>query len=377
MRRSTFPAVETVGNACNSSPAFQEPAMNLSRRDAVKAAVAAAFTDRLAHAREPAPTRSAGSAMMEAALRLLDGVKSADRAKIAFPADDPERFNWHFVPLNDAVKKSSTRKGVSFEELGDKGRGSAMDLLKEVASLDGVRWCREVMEREDILAEFEPRNAWFRKTGWYFVTVFGKPAATGRWGWRLDGHHLSVNVTLVDGEIVSATPFFIGVNPVTVMHGPRKGRRDIIAPAEHLARDLFRSLSPDQRRVALQPKHLPEVAGRTDVAPTNLPLGLSAAEMTSSQQKILLALVGHYTGRMAPSLAAAETARMTSAGVDRLSFAYTGEADPGKRHTYAVQGPTLFIHYMNEQTDPHRNPANHIHSIYRAIGRDFGGSKRA
>jgi len=64
------------------------------------------------------------------------------------------------------------------------------------------------------------------------------------------------------------------------------------------------------------------------------------------------------------------------AGVDRLTFAYTGEAAAGKRHTYAVQGPTLFIHYMNEQTDPQKNPANHIHSIYRTIGRDFGGFKK-
>ncbi len=66
---------------------------------------------------------------------------------------------------------------------------------------------------------------------------------------------------------------------------------------------------------------------------------------------------------------------MKKAGIDRLSFAYTGEPEPGKRHTYAVQGPTLFIHYMNEMTDPLKNPANHIHSVYRALGRDFGGAK--
>ena len=45
----------------------------------------------------------------------------------------------------------------------------------------------------------------------------------------------------------------------------------------------------------------------------------------------------------------------------------------GKRHTYNIQGPTLLIHYMNEQTDPHNNPANHIHSVYRSLGNDFGG----
>jgi hypothetical protein len=364
------------GHARHPTPAFEGPLMNLSRRDAVFAAAAAAITGRFVRADEPNPP-STGSAMMNAALRFLDSVKSADRARIVFPANDPEQFNWHFVPLNDAAKKISTRKGVSFEDLTDEGRAAALDMLKAVASPEAVRWCREVMEREAILAEFEPKNAWFRKTGWYFVTVFGKPAATGRWGWRLDGHHLSVNVTVVDGKIVSASPFFIGVNPVTIMHGPKKGSRDVIAPAEDLARELFKSLDPDQQNVALQPKHLPEVAGRTDAPPTNLPLGLSAAKMNPAQQKTLLLLADHYIARMAPTLAANEAARMTKAGIDRLSFVYTGEAEPGKRHTYAVQGPTLFIHYMNEQTDPHRNPANHIHSIYRTIGRDFGGAKKA
>lgn len=346
--------------------------MTMTRRDLVKAAAAVALTGTSTRAAEPIGT---GKTLLDAASRFLDGLKADDRAKVVFKAEDAERFNWHFVPLNDAAKKVSTRTGLALDDLSKDARAAALDVLKAVTSPDGFKWCQAVMEREAILAELEPQNAWFRKPGWYFVTVYGKPAATGRWGWRIDGHHLSASVTVADGEVVSATPFFMGLNPVTIKHGARKGERDTITPAEDLARDLFKALDADQQKAALQPKHLPEVAGRTVAAPTNLPAGLSAAKMTPAQQKLLLGLVGHYTGRMAAPLAEAETARLTKAGVDRLSFAYTGEAEPGKRHTYAVQGPTLFVHYMNEMTDPLKNPANHIHSVYRTIGRDFGGAK--
>src|SRR5689334_7605688 len=114
--------------------------------------------------------------MTEAAARLLDSVNSAVRAKMVYEANQPEQFNWHFVPLNDVAKRVSTRKGVSFEDLGDEGREAVLGLLKAAASPEGFSWCRQVMEREAILAELEPGNAWFRKTGWYFVTLFGKPA---------------------------------------------------------------------------------------------------------------------------------------------------------------------------------------------------------
>src|SRR5215207_5063409 len=98
--------------------------MNLSRREAVKAAAAVAFTGSFARAGRSTP--SLGGAMTEAALRFLDSVKIADRAKIVFPENDPEQFNWHFVPLHDSAKRISTRKGVSFEDLSAEGRGAAL-----------------------------------------------------------------------------------------------------------------------------------------------------------------------------------------------------------------------------------------------------------
>lgn len=342
--------------------------MLISRREMLQAALVAALSGSTLLAQDKTANRS----ITGAAAQFLDAVPASQRSKILLQLDDKERYNWDFVPLNDTKTKQSTRRGVALDDMNAEARTAAMALLAASTSVAGYRWSQDVMAREAILAEFEPRNTWYRKPGWYFVTIYGTPAATGRWGWRLDGHHLSVNCTVNDGEIVSSTPFFMGLNPVTIMHGENKGKRETITGAEDLARELYLMLTPDQQKVALQPAHLPEVKARTQRAPTTLPQGLSASKMTGDQQKKLQALVTHYTSRMPATTAQVETKKLLTTGIDRLNFAYTGEAVAGKRHTYVIQGPTLFIHYMNEQTDPHKNPANHIHSIYRSLSNDFG-----
>ena len=59
-----------------------------------------------------------------------------------------------------------------------------------------------------------------RNTDWYFVSVFGEPSNTGKWGWRFEGHHLSVNYTLDKGEVVVGDAAAVRVEP-----GRGEGRR--------------------------------------------------------------------------------------------------------------------------------------------------------
>jgi hypothetical protein len=315
--------------------------------------------------------RKPASGIIESADRLLEAVTMAEREKLLRSFDDVEKFNWDFVPLNNTTTRQPTRQGLMFDQLSADGKAALLALLRACTSETSYQWCLDIMAREAILAELEPRNAWHRQPGWYFVTMFGKPGKTGRWGWRFDGHHLSVNCTVADGTLVSATPCFMGVNPVKVMHGPKLGERRTITGCEDEARTLAKMLTPDQAKVAVVEKHLPEVKARTRQAPT-LPTGLAASKMTEPQQAQLLKVIRHYLERMPAVSAKVEEDRLKKAGVEQLSFHYTGATEPGKRHTYVIQGPSLFIHYMNEQTDPHRNPANHIHSVYRSKISDFG-----
>jgi hypothetical protein len=93
-----------------------------------------------------------------------------------------------------------------------------------------------------------------------------------------------------------------------------------------------------------------------------------ASALNAAQRRQLMAIVDAYTSAMADDLAADRMARVQKAGgVDRLTFAWAGEPERGKRHYYRVQGPTFLIEYDNTQND-----ANHIHSVWRDFSGDFG-----
>lgn len=316
--------------------------------------------------------RSSGLSMADAAAHVLEALSPEQRKAVAYPLGDPERVNWHFVPLQDAKTKRPTRKGVPLEEMSAAARSATLELLKAGTSPEAYRTCLTIFEREGILAEAEPNNRWFRRPGWYFLTVFGVPSRTGHWGWRLEGHHLSLSFTVDAGECVSATPAFYGMNPVTVKKGPKAGDR-ALAGCEDLARELFLSLDPAQRKVALQSEDFQEVSAKSATPPDDDPVGITGDRLTPVQRAKLDGLITHYLERLPADVAARERAKIDAAGLDKVHFAYTGSAEPFQPHTYRVTGPACFIHYMNAQADTHGNPANHIHSVYRSADRDFGG----
>ena len=59
----------------------------------------------------------------------------------------------------------------------------------------GYKTALGVIALENILRDIE-NTEWARKyrdSDLYYVTIFGKPAMKGSWGWRIEGHHLSLN----------------------------------------------------------------------------------------------------------------------------------------------------------------------------------------
>jgi hypothetical protein len=312
----------------------------------------------------------AGSRMANAADKFLAGLTAEQKAKILFDFNDKERFNWHFVPLQDAQKKP-TRKGLRLESMTAEQKAAAKELLAAGTSSDGFTRATTIMSLESILRELEKGGTLVRNPEWYFFTVFGTPSKTGKWGWRVDGHHLSLNFTVDGGKIIAATPAFFGANPAIVMQGPRKGTRTLPA-ADDLAKELFKALDAEQQKVALQEREFPEVQGQTQAPKVGAPKGLPAAKMTEKQRGLLLRLLQAYASRMPEDVAEAEMAEVHKAGLEQIYFAYNGGLEPGQRHTYRVQGPTFLIEFLNIQADSARNPANHIHSVWRNTRGDFG-----
>lgn len=309
------------------------------------------------------------AAMTTAAAKFLAGLSPEQRKVAAFGFDDPHREKWFFTPQQD--KKQSTRKGLRLDGLSDDQKTAAYALLKSGLSASGFEQAKTIVSLEALLAELETNGGNVRNPQWYFVSVFGEPSATGKWGWRFEGHHLSVNVTLDKGEVVSATPLLFASNPAEVRNGSRKGLRPL-ADIEDAAKELIAALNEEQNTVAKQPKLFGDIQeGRGD-ANVGAPVGLPAEKLTAAQKDQLRKLIAGYANRFAPGIAKEELKRIDDAGADKLFFAYGSDAaKPGKPTTYRIQGPTFVIEFLNVQADAVGNPANHIHSGWRRLPKDF------
>jgi hypothetical protein len=313
--------------------------------------------------------------MAMAAQKFVDSLTPEQKKKALLDFDSEERLNWHFVPLQDNNKRP-TRKGLPLEEMNPQQKQLALALVAAGTSETGNKQATTIMSLEAILKELEAKKGGnlVRHPEWYFFSVFGTPGKSGKWGWRVEGHHLSINYTLDNNDVVSATPTFFGANPATIKDGPKKGERTL-PEAEDYAIALFKALTDEQRGVALQKKPFGEPNAKSANSGVGAPVGVAAAKMDEKQRDLLMKLVRSYAHRLPQEVAGVELKQVEDAGVDKIHFAYNGGTEPGQGHTYRVQGPTFVIEFLNMQADSAGNPANHIHSCWRRIEGDFGIKK--
>ncbi len=308
----------------------------------------------------------AGAKMAVAAEKLLGTLTDEQKKAAAFDFDDKERLNWHFVPLQK--DKKPTRKGVGLTGMTKEQREAALELLKSGTSTDGFTKASTIISLEGVLRELEKGGKTVRDPDWYFFAVFGKPSKTEKWGWRVEGHHLSLNFVVDGGKITASTPAFFGAE---VKAGDKKGLRTL-ADAHDPARELVGSFDDDQKKIARQDKHFVEVEGQTAAPKPGEAKGLAAEKMTEKQQALLTKLLESYVNRMPAEVAQSELKQLKDAGIGKVVFGYSGSVESDKAFTYRVHGPTFLIECLNVQKDSAGNPANHVHSVWRKPQGDFG-----
>jgi Protein of unknown function (DUF3500) len=332
----------------------------IDRRQLLQGAAAATAARALGSpvlAQVPDAARTAVAAAGTAFLAALtsDGRR---RAMIAF--EDAERLNWHYVPRR--------RQGLAFKDMSAAARAAAHELMKASLSAAGYDKAVNVIRLEGVLRQLETFGGLMRDPDNYAVTVFGTPGSGAPWGWRLEGHHLSLNFTLAPGKPIAVTPVFFGANPAEVRSGPLAGLRTLAREAD-LARALAQGLDPAQRaRLVIAAQSLGDIVsgpGRRERLTS--PAGIPAADLTPAQRQQLVRLVEEYARNMRADVADAELRRIAEAGVERLHFAWAGPIEPGRAHYYRIHGPSVLIEYDNTQND-----ANHVHSVWHDPPRDFG-----
>lgn len=313
--------------------------------------------------------------MTEAAQKWQGLLSTDEKSAACFPFDSPERTAWYFVPLQDKDKKP-TRKGMRLETMTDVQKAAAMSLVQSALSETGFRKVQTIISLEDVLAEQEKGKGPVRNPGWYFLTIFGTPSLEGAWGWRIEGHHLSLNFTVKNGKVASITPAFFGSNPGEVKEGARQGTRPLATSLDN-AVGLIKSLSEEQRKAALQSKAFPEVQGQIVSAKIGAPVGVRYAQLQPEQQKAMRRIIESYVENFHPDLQKMERERLVASGWDDITFAYSGSVEPGSPVTYRLQGPQVLVEFINLQADGAGNKNNHYHTSWRTLPSDFGMTQAA
>lgn len=321
---------------------------------------------RVAVAREMVDVANALLATVASGPSGTEMILGFDRGKnLALELDDPAREDWTYWPTE--------RAGVPLDLMTGEQRLLTHKLLNATLSSNGYLKVAHIMQLEQILGLLDSVGL-PRAVGHYKLVLFGKPSMETPWGWRFEGHHVSLNVTVSPDRIVT-TPTFFGSNPGEVRSGPLTGFR-VLGAQEDLARELVTSLSDAQRARAIVSAQAP-----SDILTGNIriradrarwddwkgalePEGIRVSELNEVQQHWVRRILDEVVGSYRPELSSTYLAAIDPTS---LSFAWAGSIERGQPHYFRLQNADFMFEYDNVQDN-----ANHVHSVWRNKREDFG-----
>lgn len=306
---------------------------------------------------------ASAAGMTDAAQAFLESLEAEQRERAVYDYLDAERIFWYYPPAN--------RHGLPLRDMTEPQREAALALLRSGLTERAYEQARGIIDLETTLGEIERKagaRSFVRDPELYYWTVFGDPGdAESPWGWRVEGHHVSLHFSLWGDRFISITPFFFGANPAEVRKGPKQGLR-ILDDRETLAYELMRSLDGSQReRATIYPEAPWDIitfnSSRVSLPPEE---GLAATDLSAPQRDLLRKLTAVYVDQVRPDMAAEKWRRIESEGFDGLHWAWAGPLDPAEPHYYRIHGGNFVVEFDNRQ-----NGANHIHSVWRDVENDF------
>jgi len=294
-------------------------------------------------------------------VNFLKSLDEEQKSLTQFPFDHLSRYNWHFLP-----GAMWPRVGIQLHDLRPSQKELLFELLSVYLSETGYTKTRKIIDLENVLAEIEG-NTNFRDPNKYYTAFYGNPARDKLWSWSFEGHHISLNFTILQNKI-SMAPRFMGANPAIIKEGKRKGERTL-AKEEDFGFELINALSNEQKQKTIfQKTSFVEIvtATSTEVGPLK-PAGIKMKDLNVDQQIILMDLINEYISTMPAELAKKRMRNLQEEELDEIRFGWAGSTERNKPHYYRVQGKTFLIEFDNFQ-----NNANHIHLVWRDFDGDFG-----
>lgn len=310
---------------------------------------------------------ASGAAALQAAEALLATFDDAAKAQFMFPLDGPTRPNWSNLPAGLV-----TRTGISVGELSEEQRGLLFGFLASSLGEAGYRRVAEVMAAETFLST----DARAERLKWtpenYWLSFFGTPSADAPWGWQFGGHHLGLNISIEGDRVETMSPSFVGTEPAifTINGVDYEAVRDM-----HLAgHALWTALDADQQATADAgpvPEDVLTGPGKDGFIPPVI--GLSASRMTDAQKTLLLSAIREWVAIQPDENAEPRMAELT-AGIDAISYAWTGTDEVNTPTYMRIQGPTLIIEMLSTggNVGSSAQGAGHYHTMYRNPTMEYG-----
>ena len=295
------------------------------------------------------------------ATKFLDSLRQDQKEKAMFSFNDSTKTRWHYVPSS-----MFPRAGISLAELNMNQQKLLHELIQSSLSETGYSKAKRIIDLENVLREISGDSV-MRDPEKYSVAFYGNPESDSLWSWSFEGHHISLNFTVLNG-VQSIAPRFLGANPAMIPSGPRKGERTLDRE-EDLGFQLINSLNQDQKALAVfQENSINEIVTRNSIDVDPLaPVGIKYSELNATQQEVFLSLIDEYLATMPDELAKARMKNIQEEELGEIRFGWAGATQLGQGHYYRVQGKSFLIEFDNTQSN-----SNHIHTVWRDFDGDFG-----
>ena len=293
--------------------------------------------------------------MAVTAQELISSLGPKKTSELVYEFENSSREHWHFFP------NWSGRKGIPLSQFSQKQKGSIKELLHLLLTSEAFQEQENIRLihglRKDLTDPNNPMKL-------YYLSIFGSPSTTTTWGWRFEGHHLSLNCTLVDGKLFSVTPSFWGSSPVRANDGDDH-QIEVFEDEQKLSLSLVESLTEGQKIKAEHnrskgPQATPKIF-REDIQNDH---GLLFSELNSTQQELLRRLIFAFAQKYRPEILEQIDQRKRIIDPKSIRFSYRLNSETHISY-FRILSNEYFIEYDNQG-------GNHIHAAWRDFDGDFG-----
>ncbi|MBS1608511.1 MAG: DUF3500 domain-containing protein [Bacteroidetes bacterium] len=316
----------------------------------------------------------------QAAQTFIDSLTPLQKKRALLDFTDTSRVKWNNLPVG-----LRARAGINIGNLSDNQRKLVHRMLSASLSSQGYLKATSIMHLDNLLNMYvdtlhqrkemdDDMYQFMRDLKWshqnYYIAFFGNPQTDANWGYKIEGHHLSLNFTF-NNQQLSVTPMFVGTDPAEYPILEYAGWR-VLSKEEDYGLKLIKTMTAAQQKKATMSNEVPgDIITAAESGKRLIDnWGIKGTELTKPQQEILKYIIREFVFNLEYEKAVKEYDKILKAGIQNVYFGWIGTYEEKEPHYYVVNGPTFLIEFDNNGGP--RRAANHIHAIWREKGNEYG-----